>query len=266
MGANPQHVWADLPADDIRDIAGRAGSTLVLPIGSMEQHGPHLPVSTDSRLVEAVTAGAMGRLPDDAPVIRGPTHWAGYSPHHLQFGGTMSLEFRTLLSVVEELADSALENGFDAFVLVNGHGGNIPLISAATSTIGRAHPEIEALSVTYISFAEAFVEEVRESEPGGMGHGGEFETSLMLHLHPELVREDLIDGTPLDEPYERGLTDIFAGGTLGVYRPFEDYSETGAIGNPELASESKGRELADGLADELAAQFTEIHERNRDGG
>lgn len=257
-------AWWSKPADEIVAIGDRDGSILLVPVGSIEQHGYHLPVATDTILVDAVTHAAAEAVVDELPVLVAPPVWSGYSPHHLAFGGTFTLEFETALSVLEELADAALENDFDALVFVNGHGGNIPLIGAVTSTVGRRHPAVEVLGLTYFQLAEPFVDDVRESEVGGMGHGGEFETSLMLHFRPELVREDRLDGEPLDEPYEQGLKDLFAGGPLGVYRPFEAYSESGAIGNPELASAAKGAELAAGLTASMASLLREIHERNRD--
>ena len=264
FGPPSDRAWWTRPYPEILETAAADGSVLVLPVGSVEQHGHHLPVGTDTVLVTSIAAMAADRLDPDRPLLLAPPVWSGYSPHHRGLGGTFSLGFGTLRRVLEELAATGLENGFDAVLLLNGHGGNVPLISGATSTIGVDHPEAEVLGLTYFSLAGEFIDEVRDSETGGIAHGGELETSLMLHLHPELVDEERLDGTPLEEPYDRGLKDMFESGPLGVYRPFEDYSETGAIGRPELASASKGRELADRLADALAAQFAEIHERNRD--
>lgn len=262
FGSTSPGAWWTRPYAEIAETAGRDGSVLVVPVGSIEQHGHHLPVGTDTVLVEAVTSTAVERL-EDVPVLVTPPVWSGYSPHHLSLGGTLSLEFETLLHVVEQVATTGLANGFDAVLLVNGHGGNVPLVTAATSTIGVEHPDAEILGTTYFHLAEPFVDELRESEVGGMGHGGEFETSLMLHYHPDLVHEDRIEGEPLDEPYDDGLEDMFAAGPLAVYREFEDYSDSGAIGDPALATAEKGRELADRLGEKLASMVRSIHERNR---
>lgn len=266
FGEPSRASWWSRTAEEIREVAQRDGSVLVLPVGSIEQHGRHLPVATDTILVDSVARLAADRVEADLPLLVAPPVWSGYSPHHLAFGGTLTLDFETLLAVLEELADSALENGFDALLLLNGHGGNMALVSGATSLIGRTHPESEVLGLTYFQLAQEFVDDIRESEPGGMAHGGEFETSLMLHLLPELVHEDRVGGEPLDEPYDLGLADLFEGGPLTVYRPFEVYSETGGIGRPELASAEKGRRLADRLAEELASLLTDIHRRNRTDG
>ena len=255
--------WAGKTYEQIQEISEQPGSVLVLPVGSIEQHGYHLPTGTDTILVDAVAALGVERAAREAPVLVAPPVWSGYSPHHLPFGGTLSVGFETLLHLLEDIADSALENGFDALVLLNGHGGNASLISGATSTIGVEHPDVEVLGLSYFSLADSFIDEVRESEPGGMSHGGEFETSLVLHLRPELVADDRREAPYLDEPYERGFTDLMEGASLSVYRPFPAYSDTGAIGAPDLASAEKGAEIYDRLGDELADLLVEIHERNR---
>ena len=254
--------WASKPYAEIREVGERDGSLLVLPVGSVEQHGGHLPVATDSLLADAVATAGAERVADEVPILVAPPVWSGYSPHHAPFGGTLSLEFDHLRAVVEDVVASALENGFDGVVLLNGHGGNVPLLGAAVSTLGDAHRRSEIVGVTYFELAAPFVDEVRESDPGGMAHAGEFETSLMLHLRPELVGDDR-EGTAWETAYDHGPTDMFAGGPLATYRTFDEYSATGAVGAPELATAEKGERLFDGLREELAALLTAVHEECR---
>ncbi|WP_225935487.1 creatininase family protein [Halobaculum magnesiiphilum] len=254
--------WSARTAPEIRELARTDGSVLIVPIGSIEQHGRHLPVATDSLLVSAVAQFGVERVREEVPVLTLPTFWSGYSPHHLSFGGTVSLEFEHMQHALEDVVDSALSNGFDAVLLLNGHGGNAALVDGTVSTVGTEHPSAEVLGLTYFQLAESFIDEIRESDPGGMGHGGEFETSLMMYLHEDLVRTDELDGTPMDEPYDKALDDMFAGGPLGVYRSFEEYSETGAIGNPGLATPEKGQRMYERLGDELEAVLRQIHDQN----
>lgn len=256
-------AWGGRTAGEIRDIGGEPGSVLVVPVGSIEQHGDHLPVATDTILVDAVASLGAERVAEDLPVLVTPTLWSGFSPHHLAFGGTLSLDFETMLHVVEDLADSALENGFDALLLLNGHGGNSSLVGGATSTVGIEHPDVEVLGLNYFSLAASFIDDIRESDTGGMSHAGEFETSLMLHLRPELVQLDRAEAPYLDEPYDLGVSDLMEGASLSVYRSFEAYTDSGAIGDPHLATSEKGAEIYDRLGDELADLLDEIHERNR---
>jgi creatinine amidohydrolase len=255
--------WADGTYDDVRDVAGQAGSTMVVPIGSVEQHGYHLPVATDTMLVDSVVRESVERSQAAGrPVLATPPVWTGCSAHHLDFGGTLSVERETLLAILGDVAATGLENGFDNLLFVNGHGGNRSAMGCAVSEVGDEHPEVTVSGVSYFDLAAEWVDEIRDSELGGMAHGGEFETSLMLHTHPETVRTDRMEGTMLDDPDERGLKDLFAGGTVSTYRPFEEYSDSGAIGAPELASAEKGEELFDGIATELADVLRGLQERS----
>ncbi|WP_328821168.1 creatininase family protein [Natronorubrum halalkaliphilum] len=252
--------WFSKTAGETREIGEQDGSVVLVPVGSVEQHGRHLPVGTDTLLASAVTMCGVS-LVEECPALVTPPVWSGYSPHHLSFGGTLTLSFDTALAVLTDIVSSALENGFDAVLLVNGHGGNGPLVGAAVSEIGAEHPDVTVTGLTYFSLAEPFIDEIRDSDPGGMAHGGEFETSLLLHLFPDLVRDGPREATPLDEPLVYGDTDLLDSGPLSVYRPFESYSSSGAIGDPDLASAAKGRELFDRLAEELATvvQALSVH-------
>ncbi|RDI69545.1 creatininase family protein [Halopelagius longus] len=254
--------WAGKPYVAIRETAEANGSLLVVPVGSIEQHGHHLPVATDTILADAVVHGGCKRVEEDIPILVTPPVWIGFSPHHLPFGGTLSLEFEHLKSVLEGIALTAVDNGFDAVCFVNGHGGNASLINAVVSTVGRS-TDSEVLGMTYFSLATDEIESLRESGRGGMAHGGEYETSLMLYLRPDLVAErEARRGTLGDEHYEWSDVDLLYGGPLSVYREFNEYSKTGAIGAPELASTEKGERIYEIITTELAALFVAIHEHN----
>jgi creatinine amidohydrolase len=253
--------WAGKPYPEIVETAEADGSILVIPVGSIEQHGHHLPVATDTILVDAVAHLGADRVASDLPLLVTPTVWSGYSPHHMPFGGTITVAYRTLLSILEDAADAALDNGFDAILFLNGHGGNASLISSAVSTVGVEHPSAQVLGLTYFDLARSFADEIRDSDVGGMAHGGEFETSLMAYLRPEFVGEG--DAEYWHEPYDHGGKDLLEGGPLSVYRTFDEYSETGAIGDPALASAEKGEAIYDLLGDELEHILRAIHEQNR---
>jgi creatinine amidohydrolase len=259
FGSQPA-AWAGKTYGEIAEVADRDGSILVQPVGSVEQHGPHLPVSTDTICADALAHEGASAVADEIPVIVAPALWAGTSPYHVSFPGRLDVTFTTLVEFYEELAASALETGFDALVILNGHGGNHNAVGGASKAIGLDHPDVEVLAMTYFGLAAAFVEEIRDSEPGGMNHAGELETSLMLHLRPDLVREDLVDGTHLDEPYTHAYDDMFVSGPLSVHRLEEEYSENGAVGDPQYASAEKGAEIFERLREEMELLLGEIHE------
>lgn len=255
-------AWMAKSYQSIISTAKKNGSILIIPVGSLEQHGYHLPVSTDTLLVNAVAYAGAEHVHKSLPVLVTPAIWSGRSPHHLPFGGTISLETTTLLNLLSEIAETSLENGFDAVLFLNGHAGNMPAVSSAVSDVGEDHPDCEVLGMTYFHLAEPVADEIRESDLGGISHGGEFETSLLLHLYPELVDEERVEGTYRDEPYEHGRQDLFADGPLSIYRTFDEYTQSGAIGAPEYATADKGKRLFECLKIELSSVLREIHIQN----
>ncbi|MFB6221143.1 MAG: creatininase family protein, partial [Halolamina sp.] len=245
--------WAAKPYPEIHDIAQQDNSICIVPIGSLEQHGYHLPTGTDTLLVDAVATRGAERVADDLPVLLTPPLWVGYSPHHTPFGGTVTGAFDTLHDQIEQVADSVLANGFDTLLFLNGHGGNGPLVSAATATVGDAHPDAEILGLTYFELGVYFADDVRDSDLGGMAHGGELETSMLLHLHPELVDEDRIEATEWETAYEQAPSDLLGSGPLSVTLDVEEWSESGAMGDVSAVSAEKGERFLDGFVDELEA-------------
>jgi len=258
IGRSPVE-WAGRTAPEVLTTAERDGSVLVVPVGSLEQHGKHLPTVTDTLLCTAVVqTGSEAAAETDVPVLVTPPVWTGQSRHHLPFGGTASLDVRTLLSVLEGVAETTMENGFDALLFVNGHGGNTDVLGSAVQEIAEVQ-DAEVLGLTYFQLAPDVVASVRESDAGGIAHAGEMETSLMLHLRPDLVREDRIEGTPYEKPYEGESEDLTESGYLASGRPFSAYTASGAAGRPDLASAEKGEAFFEGFRDAFAAILGEIN-------
>ena len=256
--------WTTRTYAEVNEIASRDGSVAVVPVGAVEQHGKHLPVGTDTLLVSAVAKVGCEQAREGLPVLFTPAIWCGLSEMHRGFGGGISLSVRTMAAVLEDVGASVLDCGFDAVLFLDGHAGNDSVIGDAIASLGREWPDEEVLGIPYAQLARPVVDEVRESDSGGMFHAAEFETSLALELFAELVDEDAAEGKPLDAPYDLRAADFFDGGPLSVYLHFERYSETGAVGEPELASAAKGERLFDAITDELAALLEGIHEENRD--
>lgn len=252
------------PHREIREIANQPGSIVVMPVGSIEQHGHHLPVATDSLLVSAVTNAAVDRVADDVPILTTPTIWSGHSPHHRGFGGTLSISFDTMKQMVIDIADSALDNDFNSILLVNGHGGNKALISAVLGEIGRAHPDVEAAGFTYFELAADAIEKLRESRQSGMAHAGEYETSLMMYLLDEFVTDTEFDASYYADDYEHSKVDLLESGPLSVYRSFLQYSNSGAVGDSTLASAEKGERIFELVTEEYGAILRSIHRYTAD--
>jgi creatinine amidohydrolase len=258
--------WAGKSYPEIRTVGKTDGSVLVVPVGSIEQHGPHMPVATDIILADAVArGGASVAAENGVPVLVTPPVWTGSSDHHLHWGGTITIDVATLLSVLTQIARSALQNGFDAIFFLNGHGGNSAIVNAATKTVGTEHPQVEVLATTYYFLAEPIAGEIRESRYGGMSHAGEFETSLILHLAPDLVCEDEYAVDYREEPkggYEDAFHDFFSHGPLSVYRAADAQTGPGTTGDPTLASADKGEAIYEFLIEEIGALLEEIAANN----
>ncbi len=175
-------LWEELNWPQHKKMA-EGGATVVLPFAAIEQHGPHNPVVVDTLLVTSVCKRAVEDLPN---VVLAPTMWAGMSLHHADYAGTLTLSLETFLAVVRDLIRSVHRAGYKKILLVNGHGGNnAPLQSALVPL--RYELGIEMWLITYFHLGNEVAAKLRKSEIGGMGHSGEFETAMMLHLRPDLV-------------------------------------------------------------------------------
>jgi len=256
--------WAGKTYTEITELGEEEGSIVIVPVGSIEQHGFHLPVATDTILADAAAHGGASDVAQNIPIVVTPPIWSGLSSHHMPFGGTLTLEFKNMLHLVTDIGEAALDNGFDAILLLNGHGGNMALISAAINAIGSDHQDIEILGLSYFYLLAPYIEELRDSNSGGIMHGGEMETSLMLHLRPDLVDEEALETNYADRKYDLLLEDIYGSGPLGMYSTFADHSETGIIGDPETASAEKGAAMYEAISDELADLLSAVHDTIRD--
>jgi creatinine amidohydrolase len=226
------------------DALDRDRTVVVLPLGSVEQHGPHLGLGTDSLLSAAVAMGAIDRARGDPPGVVLPPPWYGYSPHHMSFPGTVTLRAETFLNLVQDIADSVLTHGFRRLLLLNGHGGNAGIMDVALSEIGRRwRGRARIAGATYFQLVGHRQAEFRESAAGGTGHACELETSLMLHLVPEAAHPERARACypQTGSPFRQ--TDLFGVSLARGYIDFRDLSPTGTFGDPTLASAEKGARI-----------------------
>jgi creatinine amidohydrolase len=193
-----------LGRDQLRELSKDA--TLVLPIGSTEQHAHHLPVRTDAAVVTAIAEACVERASASAPILLLPTLPFGFAHHHLPFGGTVSLRSETYVDVLTDIAVGLSEQGFKRLVFLNGHGGNDAAMRLVVDRLmyeKRIKTHVAAASYWLIA-GQALTNIVGIKESHLPGHAGHFETSLMLALAPELVHlearpHDSEAGQPLGE-------------------------------------------------------------------
>jgi creatinine amidohydrolase len=245
--------WQDFTSAELAGLEPEH-TVALLPVSAIEQHGPHLPLATDALIGDGLVRLAMARVKQGVLVL--PAMPIGHSLEHVDFAGTLTISAESLLATWLDLGRSVARTGLRKLVLLNTHGGNTPLVQLAAL---RMRQELGMLVVraNYFSFGSPPGLFAEEELRHGI-HGGEMETSLMLHLKPELVRRDALANF-------RALTHEMGerGGMLGPEKPIgfgwmsQDLNEHGVCGNAARADAQRGEVLLSYLADKLATLLTE---------
>lgn len=235
-------------------INERADDTvIVLPLGAIEQHGPHMAVSTDTDIVTYLAGQAEKALPGQ--VLLCPTMPFGSSHHHLSFGGTISISPALYTQVIVEMVGSLLQNGFKRIVLLNGHGGNITPVKQALGTLSKDFAQAAEANIALVTYWELagkpFSGEAPMESPA-LSHACEYETSMMLHLFPEKVWMEKAERArrPASNGYIPWEDDeAYRGVTL--FKQTAYISSNGSSGEPQKASAEKGRYLLENATEAL---------------
>jgi len=237
---------------------------VIVPTGHTEQHGYHAPLSTDTLIIEAIAKGTARAIPGQAFSL--PVFPYGVSTHRRSFPGTFNAGGRAFEDFWLAVIDTLVKNGFTRFYLMNGHGGSSSFLINVVKYAGEKYPQIFcATAFLYLSGPQgvAALEAKRESKLGGMGHACELETSLVLHLRPELVHleraVDEIDFISTPNYY----MDWIEGGALTANPPWEDDTRTGAYGAGSLGTAEKGKYWLEAAIAEKVKHVGEIHEQYR---
>jgi creatinine amidohydrolase len=247
--------WEELSVADIEAL-DRDATVLLLPLGSVEQHGRHLPLGTDSMLATAVSLEAA-RLMGRAAVL--PPPWYGFSQHHMRFPGTVTLRAETMMALIEDIAQSVVAHGFRRLVLVNGHGGNVGLTDILSAKLGHQfYRRARVAGLTYFQLARDSIAKFRLSTAGGMGHACEFETAMMQHVRPDLVNMQRAMVTYPNTGSAYVSTDLIIGSRVRTYHDFGDLSESGTLGDPSLASAEAGAQFHRVVVEELVQFIDEF--------
>jgi creatinine amidohydrolase len=233
-------TWQEVDALD-RNVV------VVIPTGSLEQHGPHLPLFTDSILATAVSEAVEHSLRDQVLLV--PTLWLGASAHHLKFAGSLSASFSTYIGAIKDVIDSFIPHRFSKFFIINGHGGNSEPNGIALRELKVAYPNLQFGHSDYYMFAEEAAADVLSGPAKSIQHACEAEASLIMHLRPELVRTNKLrdDGLSPDPPIR------------GMIHSFDEMTQEGSKGYATLATPEKGKVIFDqavaGLVQNLTTLF-----------
>jgi creatinine amidohydrolase len=214
-------------------------SILVQPLGAIEQHGPHLPLSTDLVIADAVGAAAAGRVGDELDVWLLPSLAYTKSDEHSWSPGTVGLSASTLLSVLDDVGRCVAATAARRLVWFNGHGGNSALLGIANREVRRKHGLMTFLAHPSLPPDQGGASTAAER---GFGiHGGADETSLMLHLAPDLVDLDAAARRVPEHLAEN--RHVRFGGAVSFGWLSNDFSDDGVIGDPTVATAERGAEL-----------------------
>lgn len=239
--------WARLTAPEIRAVAARPDALAVLPIGSLEQHGPHLPVITDTASASAAAIRGARRVAGEIPVLVLPGLWTGMSEHHLPFGGTISLNFDELRGVIRGIVRSLRAIGFARLLIVNGHGGNVDPLAVTARELAHEFG-LPVIACTPWFLTRARVAEIADTQETP-AHACEGETSVMMAVAPDIVRTERFADAVQQRPEPVPNYDGFS--------RFWSFSErapvTGVRGDPRTATAEKGERFLDIQAEALAA-------------
>ena len=206
-----------------------------------EQHGPHLPLSTD-RLIGEHFANELTRLIKDKFILL-PVIPVGYSDHHMDFSGTLTFKHSTFKKIIREMTECMITHGFKNFLFLNSHGGNQGIGQVIIEELGNKHLDCRFNLVTWWKLATQDLKKLNQSGPGGTGHAGEFETSLMLFISPELVQNDKID-QPSDQKYNPLVGDMITSPIISHFQKIKKISKNGVVGNPFVSSTVKGENIS----------------------
>src|SRR5882724_2198902 len=227
--------WARMTAPDLRAIAARDNALAILPAGSLEQHGPHLPVITDTASASAAAIAAARLVANDVPVAVLPGLWLGLSEHHLPFGGTISVDYAAYRAL-----------GFARLLIVNGHGGNIDPLAVASRELAVAY-DLPIVTMTPWFLAPDKIAAIFESDTAPK-HACEGETSVMMAVAGDIVKAD-----KLDEAMQQAPAPVHAPSGFSRFYSFSERAPvTGTWGDPRSATAEKGKRFLAVQAEALA--------------
>jgi creatinine amidohydrolase len=265
----PSRFWADLSTQDFARLlaSGEAAQTIaVLPVAATEQHGPHLPLSVDTVLVDGVVAAALAQLPTDLPVLFLPTQTVGLSPEHAHFPGTLTLKAETILRLWTDIGESVAAAGIKKMVLFNSHGGQVSVMDIVARDL-RARLGLLVYSVSWFKLplldpAGRDVNALFGAEEHRFGiHAGDIETSMMLALDP--ARVDMTQARHFSssaQEREQNFEILGNGQSAKLGWQMQDYNPAGAVGNAAAATADKGHAVVDAAGRGLARLLAEINQ------
>jgi len=248
-GSNAKIFWQEFWRHELEEALKHA-PVVIIPVGSIEQHGPHCPMDVDISIPYHMAAEAATRV-KEYPIIVAPPVWTGFTHFNMGHIGTITVTLETYINVLCDICRSIKANGFERIILLNGHGGNV----APTQTISvkLAQEDVWALHITYFHMVEEELKIWGESDHS-IGHGGEWETSLLLYLRGHMVA--------LEKRAPNGLRAWFSSAELEKFAQWPERrreADEGVMGDPFKATADKGERLFKAAVEKLVRVCHEVH-------
>ena len=260
----PSRRWAQVSARDfaLAQRSGLAAATVaILPVGAIEQHGPHLPLSVDTTLTDGILDAALPQVARDVPVLALPTQAIGLSLEHQDYAGTLGLSPTTLLALWTELGACVARAGVRKLLIFNAHGGNVSSMDIVARQL-RMQCGLLVYHCSWFNLPQLQgVNEAFSAHEHRFGvHAGEVETSMMLHLAAEHVRMEHAENFASTSALRAQRFPILGNGkSAKLGWAMQDYNPQGAAGNAAAADAARGQALVEGAAGSLAQLLHEIH-------
>ena len=253
----PRRHWQEMTTRDFAD-SDTATWIAVLPVAAIEQHGPHLPVATDTAIAQGMIARSIELLPDDLPVTFLPVQAVGKSNEHISSPGTLTSTWETTTKLWLDIGDSVHRAGVEKLIVINSHGGNVPMVDILAREL-RVRHDMLVVATAWSRFGHPQGISAPEESLYGI-HGGDIETSIMLHFRPDLVRMDkAIDFRSAQLDFIDEFTHLRAHGPVQFGWKAQDLSPHGAVGNAAVASAEKGKAVVDHQASAFVALCRDVH-------
>jgi creatinine amidohydrolase len=224
------------------------GVVVIIPVGSTEQHGHHLPLDTDAAIVSYVAREAARKA---GAIVAPPVNY-GYNEKELAFPGTVSIKAQTFIDMMFDICHSLSRTGFRRILLLNGHGFNTFLLTTVSHMVNEHCPALCASASYWDLVDRDLLQDLRESKtPGGMSHAGEFETSVQLALDPGHVEMDKAVKEMSFQETEYTFFDLVEKPPVVIRTHWDKNSRSGVVGDPTLATKEKGEQLIASAVDGL---------------
>ena len=254
----PQRFFAYLTWTEIETMPDPENVVILQPVGSIEQHGPHLPIVVDSAIGTAIVGRALEKLPSEIPAYAMPPVCYGKSNEHWHFPGTITLSAQTLMAVLMETGESLYRSGFRKLVFVNSHGGQPQVIEMVARDLHQKHADLMVFPLFTWRVPSVAPDLMSATELEYGIHAGDGETSLMLEILPEQVHmERAICEFPQELPAEESLLSME--GSLPFAWVTRDLTRSGVLGDATQATREKGQQLLESLSDSWVQVIRDIH-------